>query len=95
MQVSRQELLQLIKDNGNKGIITINDVPYEITISADNNIRFTGTTWEWEKREVPSAHDDYTIVADDLVKIEDDFTPSLNNQNQFYFYKDINDFTLS
>jgi hypothetical protein len=91
MLVSKETLPKLIKDNGDRGIININNTPFEITLAEDGSITFTGVSWSWEKTQVPSAHQDYEIETDDLVKRYVDYKPELMNESQYDFYKDVNE----
>ncbi|MFC4320416.1 hypothetical protein [Litchfieldia salsa] len=94
MLVTKEKLLNLVKANGDKGIITINDIPYEIELTEEGNVSLTGFSWSWEKTEVPSAHQDYDIKTDDLVKNNVDDLPSLNNVNHYNYYNNVNELMI-
>lgn len=91
LEVTEEELRQLLSFS-KKGIIELDGVPHEITLSEDGSFKFTGTSWKWGESTVPSSHQDYEIKADHLNK--ENSTPALFpvNQKSYSFYPSIDDF---
>ncbi|WP_010282920.1 hypothetical protein [Bacillus timonensis] len=92
MNITRQQLLQKLKENDGIGFVEIDGILHEIRLLQDNLIAFSGACWRWEQAKIPSAHGDYQVVTDVLIE-EDPIIPRFPTQDSYEFYPSVNDYS--
>ncbi|WP_453997319.1 hypothetical protein [Bacillus nitroreducens] len=92
MKISKQELIQQLKENNGIGFVELNGVLHEIRLLQDNLIAFSGACWKWEQTEMPSANGDYYVLTDVLIE-EEPIIPSFPIHDTYEFYKSVHDFS--
>jgi hypothetical protein len=92
LNLSIHEISKLLKTNNQNGVIVINGAPYEVTLTIDGDITLTGGTWKWEETSAPSAHGDYVVEADELIKTSISELPVMKEEETYEFYQSVDQF---
>lgn len=92
MKVTYQQLLDLLNDNGNTGLVLYNGHPYEVSLGQDGSPHFTGEVWGWEETTVTSSHGDYPVEADQFIKNALAAVPSFPILSQYDFFRNQEDY---
>lgn len=92
MKLSIQEISKWLRSNNQNGVIVINNVPHEVTLTIDGDVTLTGRTWKWEETSAPSAHEDYVVEADQFVKTSLLELPTIKEEDNYEFYVTVDDY---
>ncbi len=92
MKLSIQEISEWLRTNNQNGVIVINGVPHEVTLTIDGDVTLTGGTWKWEETLAPSAHGDYVVEADQFVKTSLTEFPAIKEEESYQFYSNVDDY---
>ena len=92
MKLSKQEISDLLRTNNQNGVIVINGAPHEVTLTIDDDVTLTGGTWKWEESSSPSAHGDYLVEADQLIKTSLSELPNMKEEEFYEFYSTVDEY---
>ncbi|QOR68288.1 hypothetical protein IM538_09390 [Cytobacillus suaedae] len=92
MKLPLQQISELLKATKQNGIIVIDGLPHEVTLTIDGDITLTGGTWRWEETLAPSAHGDYVVEADELMKTSISELPEIQEEETYDFYNTVDDY---
>ncbi|WP_449539816.1 hypothetical protein [Ferdinandcohnia sp. Marseille-Q9671] len=91
MNLSKEEILQKLKESNGIGFVELNGVLHEIRLINENQITFSGACWKWEQTEMPSSNGDYSVLTDVLIE-EDPIMHHFPLQHSYVYYETVSDF---
>ncbi|MFS0861261.1 hypothetical protein [Fredinandcohnia sp. 179-A 10B2 NHS] len=91
MEITRERLLQQLKNNNDIGFVEINQSLHEIRLINGNQIVFTGASWSWEQTQTPSAHGDYMLLTDVLME-DDPYLTEFPEQQTYEYYNQVSEY---